>query len=136
MPSNQIKDGKFQELTALAERYGIMLADQAYGPEGPGLDVDLATMEDLAVALQQSLLKGMCEQLTQRQSSRLPGIQPCPECGGACEVEQSEQVDLPVNKSVSRPIRTRGGPFDLTEPRCYCRSCRRSFFPSADSAQD
>jgi hypothetical protein len=33
-------------------------------------------------------------------------------------------------------MRLRRGAFDLAEPRCSCRTCRRSFFPSADGPAD
>jgi hypothetical protein len=135
MPSPRLKDEKVQQLAAVAQAYGKMLADQAYGPEGPGLDVDLATMEDLAVTMQEALLKGMCEQLTRQQAARVPASQPCPTCGGECEVEPPPPDD-PDRKDSSRRMQTRGGAFDLAEPRCYCRSCRRSFFPSADGLED
>lgn len=132
MPSSRVKDERVRELAAVAEGYGKILAGEAYGPEGPGLDVDLATMEDLAVSMQEALLKGMCEALTRRQANQLPETQPCPECGSECAVEQPD----PASDAQWRPLRLRGGSFQLAEPRCYCRPCRRSFFPSADGAED
>jgi hypothetical protein len=33
-----------------------------------------------------------------------------------------------------RSIQTRRGPVPVTEIECYCRPCRRSFFPSVPSA--
>lgn len=137
MPSPRLKDEKVQELAALAQGYGKMLADRAYGPDPeeapPGLDVDLATLEDLAVTLQQALLQGMCEQLTGRQATRLPASQPCPDCGRECEVKPPPP-DEPDWKASSRPMHTRGGAFQLADPSCYCRSCRRVPLPRAGSA--
>lgn len=126
MPSAELNDERIRELAAWAERYGRILADEAYGPEGPGLDVDLTTMESLAVTMQQSLLKGMCEQLTERQAERLPDVQPCPDCGAECRLEPAEPDPEapPDKKPSSRPLQTRGGAFELVEPRYYCRSCR------------
>lgn len=132
MPSHQLKDEKVQELSALAQGWGRILAEEAYGPEGPGLDVDLAGMEELAVTMQQALLKGLCEELTQRQANRLPQTQPCPDCGCECEVERPEEK--PGGREQPRCMQLRSGSFALQEPRCYCRQCRRSFFPSADGA--
>lgn len=134
MPSPRVTDEKVQELADLAEGYGKILAGEAYGPQGPGLDVNLATIEELAVTMQQALLKGLCETLTQRQAARLPTAQACPECGSECEVEPPDETA--DGKSRSRPMQLRGGVFDLEEPRCYCRQCRRSFFPSADDFAD
>ena len=91
MPSQGLKDDRVRELAVLAEGYGKLLAGEAYGPQGPGLDVDLATMEDLAVAMQEGLLKGLCETLTQRQAERLAERQPCPVCGRECRVEQPDE---------------------------------------------
>lgn len=133
MPSRRVKDERVRELTNLAEGYGKILAGEAYGPEGPGLDVDLATIEDLAVSMQQALLRGMCEALTRQQASRLPETQPCPECGRECAVKQPDPAS---QERRSRPMRLRGGSFQLAEPHCYCRQCRRSFFPSAECVAD
>ncbi len=132
MPSHQLKDAKVQELAAQVEGWGKILAEQAYGPEGPGLDVDLAGMEELALMMQQALLAGLCKELTRRQAERLPARQPCPDCGRECEVQRPDEK--PGGKPESRRMQLRGGSFELQEPRCYCRQCRRSFFPSADGA--
>lgn len=138
MPSHQLKDEKVRELTGLVQGWGKLLAGQAYGPQGPGLDVDLAGMEELATMMQQALLEGLCEELTQRQAERLPATQPCPGCGGECEVQRPEETpaDSSGKRKEPRRMLLRGGSFGLAEPRCYCRRCRRSFFPSADGAAD
>jgi len=102
----------------------------------------LATMEDLAVTMQWALLKGMCETLTSKQAERLTETQPCPECGQECDVKRPSEApsEQPHNdqdaKKKSREMKLRGGTFELAEPSCYCRSCRRSFFPSADRLED
>lgn len=130
MPSHQLTDEKRSELIEFAKGWGRIAADNAYGPEGPGLDVDLAGLEEIAVELQQALLGGFCEATTQRQADRLTESSPCPDCGRECCLERSDENDR------SRPIRLRGGAFELAEPRCYCRACRRSFFPSAAHPAD
>ena len=114
------------------------MAEQAYGPQGPGLDVDLSGMEELAVKMQQALLQGLCEELTQRQAERLPGTQPCPDCGDECDVRRREEMppDSSSKGKGHRRMQLRGGSFDLTEPEYYCRRCRRSFFPSAVGTTD
>jgi hypothetical protein len=78
MPSAQLKGAKVREMLALAEGYGKILADTAYGPEGPGLDADFRTMETLGVAMHQALFKGMCERLTKGQADRLPASPAAP----------------------------------------------------------
>ena len=44
----------------------------------------------------------------------------CPECQRKCEVETK-----------TRAVHAMDGPLELTETVAHCRSCRRSFFPSA-----
>ena len=46
----------------------------------------------------------------------------CPECNQQCKVE----IEM-------RDVHSMDGPIELTEPVAYCRRCRRSFFPSAES---
>lgn len=118
-------------LDGMARRMGENLATAAYGTQGPSLDVDLASLENLVVQLQASLLAGFCERATDQQREQLPQTYACPACGTECEVKQPE--NLPEQQR-SRTIQTRGGPFRLGEPRCFCSRCRRAFFPSADNS--
>jgi hypothetical protein len=78
MPSHRLTDEKRRDLVEFAKGWGKIAADNAYGPEGPGLDVDLAGLEEIAVELQQALLSGFCEATTQRQAGRLKETLPCP----------------------------------------------------------
>jgi hypothetical protein len=136
MPSNQLKDGKLTELVQMVRGWGRLAARQAYGPEGPSLDLDLAGMEKLATELQGALLEGLCEELTQGQAERLPETQPCPDCGCECEV-QSADTSRKAGKPVEhRRMQLRGGGFTLKEPWCHCKPCRRHFFPDAPGAAD
>jgi hypothetical protein len=130
MPSHRLTDEKRRDLVEFAKGWGKIAADNAYGPEGPGLDVDLAGLEEIAVELQQALLSGFCEATTQRQAGRLKETLPCPDCGRECPLQPPDEAKAP------RSMTLRGGEFELAEPRGYCRSCRRSFFPSAARAAD
>ena len=65
----------------LAHGWEKIIAEEAYGENGPGLDVDLATMDDLAFEVAQALSAGICEELTRRQAEQMPEAQPCPLCG-------------------------------------------------------
>ena len=47
----------------------------------------------------------------------------CPTCRSPCQVETQK-----------RQVTSIDGPVELTESICHCRKCRRSFFPSAESA--
>lgn len=130
MVAHRLSEDKRRELIDFALGYGKILAGEAYGLQGPGLDVDLAGLEDIVTQLQQALLKGFCETVTTRQAQRVAEVLPCPTCGQECAVERPKQNDT------SRAMQLRGGMFELAEPKCYCRSCRRSFFPAADGAAD
>ena len=136
MPSHQLTDGKTTELAELVRGWGKLLAEESYGPEGPGFDVDLTGMEELATVMQMALLEGLCEGLTQRQAQRLPKTQPCPDCGCECEVQSAETSRRAGKPAEHRRMQLRGGGFSLKEPWCYCQPCRRSFFPDAPGAAD
>ena len=82
MPSHRLTDEKRRELVEFAEGWGKIAVDEAYGPDGPGLDVDLAGLEEIAIELQRALLSGFCASATRRQSGRLSQTLPCPECCG------------------------------------------------------
>jgi hypothetical protein len=47
----------------------------------------------------------------------------CPDCRNKCPVE-----------TITRQVTSIDGPVEVTETIAYCASCRRSFFPSAESA--
>jgi hypothetical protein len=136
MPSHRLKDEKLKELVSLVRGWGKLLAGEAYGPEGPGLDVDLAGMEELATRMQGALLEGLCEELTQQQAEHLPETQPCPDCGCECEVQAADAPRARGPQKAPRRMQLRGGGFALKEPWCYCEPCRRSFFPAAARAAD
>jgi hypothetical protein len=104
----------------LAKRWGKTIVRQQWGEQGPGLDVDLAQMEDIAVAAVRGLLAGTLEEATQQQAIHLGQQQPCPDCGRVCPLT-----------SEPRPIVVRGGAFEHQEPTGHCPTCRRDFFPPA-----
>jgi hypothetical protein len=130
MPSHRLSEEKRRELVEFAKGWGKIAAAEAYGPEGPGLDVDLAGLEEIAVELQQGLLSGFCEETTQRQGDRLTETLPCPNCGQECSPRPPDMRKGP------RHMTLRGGSFKLVEPRYMCKACRQSFFPSADRTAD
>lgn len=107
----------------LARKWGKIVCRQAYGEQGPGLDVNLTHMEDVAVAAMRGLLAGTLEAATQQQAGQLGSHQPCPSCGKSCLVQREP-----------RQVTSRSGPFEHDEPVCHCPGCRRDFFPSASAA--
>jgi len=126
MGSRKLTPEDFERITKLAKSWGKIVVRHAFGDEGPGLDVDLDQMEQLAIAAAQGVAAGALEEATSQQGQRLGTEQPCPQCGRPCAVAAAE-----------RPIQVRGGASFLHhEPKCYCPTCRRAFFPSASAAED
>ena len=125
MASRKLSAKDLEQIRKLAEGWGKIVARQAFGENGPGLNVDLEMMEEVAVAAAQGLTKGTLEVATQQQAAALAAEQPCPQCGASS----------PATENETRGIRVRGGAFEHREPVHYCRHCRRSFFPSAAAAE-
>jgi hypothetical protein len=124
MVKQKLSQEDLQAIYALAHKWGKIVCRQAFGEQGPGLDVDLTTMEEVAVAALRGLLAGTLEQATAQQAAQLGSYQPCPDCGQACLVQHEP-----------REVNVRGGPFQHHEPVCYCTRCRRDFFPSASAVE-
>jgi hypothetical protein len=125
MGSRKLTPEDLEQITKLAKNWGKIVVRQAFGDDGPGLDVDLSQMEDVAVAAARGLTAGALEEATSQQGRLLGSQQPCPQCGHLCGVTVQE-----------RPVVVRGGTFEQQEPVCYCPTCRRAFFPSAFAAED
>jgi len=109
-----------QELRELASRWGKMVAQRACGDAGPGLDLDLAAMEQIAEAAARGLTEGTLTTLLEQQAQTLAADSPCPDCGRPCPVGREP-----------RPLVCRAGPITYREPVCHCPAGRRDFFPSA-----
>ena len=107
-----------QEIHDLAAQWGKIVARRAFGEQGPGTDVDLTTMEELALAAAAGLTEGTLATLLERQALLLGEQQACPACGRLCPVRREP-----------RPLDCRGGSLQLSEPLCHCPDCRRDFFP-------
>ena len=60
---------------------------RAFGDDGPGLDVDFRTFEQIATAAAQGLTEGTLQLLLEQQADKLPDEQPCPTCGKLCPTE-------------------------------------------------
>lgn len=126
MATRELSEKDLADIRRLAEGWGKIVARRAFGEQGPGLDVDLTRMEDLAVAAAAALTKGILEAATSQQARRLAAEQSCPACGTACPVQQEKNL---------RSIAVRGGAFEHREPVGHCPRCRRSFFPAAAAAE-
>jgi len=124
MASKEARERKLREIREIAEGWGKIVAREAF-PDGPGLDVSLADMEEIAITASRGLVKGAVEAMTGTQGVQFGEEAPCPTCGKMCSL-----------KTVPRPVIVRGGDATLDEPVAHCPTCRRDFFPSAAGAED
>lgn len=113
-----------QAFFELGRNWGKIASRHAFGEDGPGLDVDLTDMEQVANAVMRGVAAGTLEAATTQQARRLEGNQPCPGCGRSCPVVRD-----------TRPVTARTGPFEHDEPKGHCTACRRDFFPSASDSE-
>ena len=83
-----------------------------------------AQMERFGHGLGKQLGRRIQEALAEHQAARLneqAGDQyDCPQCGRACRADPG-----------ARTLRTLDGEVEFSEPKCFCKSCRKAFFPSA-----
>src|SRR5437588_7498074 len=86
MGSRKLTSQELESVTKLAHSWGKIVARHAFGEQGPGLDVDLAQMEMVAVAAARGLTAGALEAATSQQAAQLGAEQPCPGCGRSCGV--------------------------------------------------
>jgi hypothetical protein len=121
MPTPQPTAEQMTEIQALAARWGEVVARRMYGPTGPGLDVDFATMEQIALAAARGLTEGTLTALLNQQTQQLPTTTPCPDCKRECPVTIEP-----------RPVQGRSATITYREPVAHCPDCRRDFFPPAD----
>ena len=119
MNSTKLSERKLNEIRQAAEGWGKLLAREAF-PQGVGLDVSLADMEDIAAAATQAMVQGCVETMTGSQTESLGEQADCPTCGKTCRVQQK-----------TRDVVVRGGQASLEEPVAHCSRCRRDFFPAA-----
>jgi hypothetical protein len=124
MASKEARERKLKEIREIAEGWGKIVAREAF-LEGPGLDVTLADMEEIAAMASQALVKGAVEEMVGEQGKQLGGEAPCPTCQRACPLQIKR-----------RPVTVRGGTVTLEEPVGHCPACRRDFFPSASGIED
>jgi hypothetical protein len=124
MATRKLSSEELQAVKRLAKQWGKIVVKNAFGEQGPGLDVDFAQMEEVASAAAQGLIEGALEASTMQQGQLLGEKQPCPHCGKLCTVSSEE-----------RPLHAKGGSVLLREPKCYCPTCRRDFFPSTPGVE-
>ncbi len=118
MASRKLSPKALQEIRELSAQWGKIVARHAFGVAGPGTDVDLDAMEQVATAAAAGLTEGTLATLLKQQTLLLGTEQFCPTCERLCRVESQE-----------RPLVFRGLQLTHSEPSCYCPDCRRDFFP-------
>ena len=109
------------QLRTLAAQWGKIVSKRAFGEDGPGLEVDFRTMEQIAAAAAKGLTEGTLQLLLEQQAQKLPDEQPCPDCGRLCPTQ-------PHTRSLS----ARGAELEQVERLAHCPDCRRDFFPPTD----
>lgn len=106
--------------TELFKELVEVLVDE--GMETGEFDIDsmrFAQMEALGHGLGKELSRQVQAGLAARQGERMPERFACPECGRDCPAETKP-----------KPITSLDGEIELSETRCFCKKCRKSFFPS------
>jgi hypothetical protein len=108
-----------RQIRELAAAWGKVVARRAFGPQGPGLEVNLSVMEDLALEAARGLVEGTVATLLEQQAQTLGGEHPCPACQRPCPVKREPRI-----------LHLKGGhQAQADEPVCHCPDCRRDFFP-------
>ena len=124
MGARKLLPADLDRIREVARQWGKIIVRQAFGEAGPGLDVDLDQMEEVATAAVQGLAAGTLAAATGQQAAALGAEQACPACGKVCCLTREP-----------RTIQGLEGPFKQDEPVCYCPTCRRDFFPSASASE-
>lgn len=94
-----------------------------YGPEGPKWGTTITEIEEVVLSVLHTLGSEFMSELLQNQANtfdqRPVPLRFCPVCGNEVDFKDTEP----------RTVQTRVGVVTWNEPTCYCRKCRRSFFP-------
>lgn len=110
------------------------LVDRLYGAKGPAWGTQLTAIEETLQAVRQVLTEKMLDEALQRQANtvdeRPADFQCCPKCGKEVEKDPDKEKDK------ERILSTTMGDAEWSEPKTYCRPCRRSFFPSEQELGD
>jgi len=110
------------------------LVDRLYGAKGPAWGTQLTAIEETLQAVRQVLTEKMLDEALQRQANtvdeRPADFQCCPKCGKEVVISPDQEKDE------ERILSTTMGDAEWSEPKKYCRKCRRSFFPSEQEPGD
>lgn len=125
MPMTKTVEAQREELVQAARLLGENLSRRSFGERGPDLNVTLTDLEQFLRPLVQALAGGFLAVSASEQAQRLAETLPCPTCGRECPREEHK-----------RTLTAAEGPLTWSEPVCHCEHCERSFFPSANRAED
>lgn len=125
MAMTKTVEAQREELVQAARLLGENLSRRSFGERGPDLNVTLADLEQFLRPLVQAMAGGFLAVSASEQAQRLAETLPCPTCGRECSREEHK-----------RTLTAADGPLAWSEPVCHCEHCERSFFPSANRAQD
>ena len=121
MDTSRFTPEELNELRNLAAQWAKIVSKRAFGDDGPGLDVDFRTFEQIANAAALGITEGTLQLLLQQQAHKLPEQQPCPRCGKLCTTQPH-----------SRSLIAQGAEVEQVERIAHGPDCRRDFFPPAD----
>ena len=115
--AQQARERRRKEL--LAELAELMIDEQV--EQGVFLETPhYSVIERAAMKLGRDLSRQAQERGSREVAANCDAEAACPTCQGACPVETKK-----------REVTSTDGPVELTEAVAFCRSCKRSFFPSA-----
>ena len=118
MSTPRFTDEELNRLRELAAEWGKIVSRRAFGDDGPGLDVDFTTMEQIATTAAHGLTEGALQQMLAQQAQKVPEQAPCPDCGRLCPTEPH-----------TRALTANGATVQQAERVAHCPACRRDFFP-------
>lgn len=72
--------------------------------------------KQVAAEIQQALAEDQAARLNEAKGQEFA----CPKCGHSCPAEPG-----------ARHLKTLDGGVQFSEPKCFCKTCRKTFFPSA-----
>lgn len=84
MTSTRPSPEDIRKLRELATAWGKVIARRAFGPQGPGADVSLSVMEELALEVSRGLVEGTLQTLLEQQAQTLGTEHPCPDWMRGC----------------------------------------------------
>ena len=121
MAAPSLTPEELQDIRDVAARWGKIVARRAFGDAGPGLDADLATLEQVAVAAARGLPRARSPPSWNNKPKPSRRSPPAPPAGGRVRSTTSR---APWRRATAAAVSYR-------EPVAHCPACRRDFFPSA-----